>query len=229
SSSSNKPGSWARTLFAGSTHNNNNNNNNRNNYLSSDQEITEPTSPDSPTTSFNQQATNAVLSILNIHPKSRSAASQQSAPWNATSATPSNTSLQDIQRQQQSQIEPKQTVQQPQPQPQPQQPTQLSSSGHSTPAWGGVFQQPTPPSSSSIFWGDTQPSPSPPAKPAATSNTKPLTPWTEIKSAAASSSSTTKSNLAHAELSKSEREVKKSLQQTLQIIEILFIIVNTTR
>ncbi|CAM4908108.1 unnamed protein product [Rotaria socialis] len=208
SSSSNKPGSWARTLFAGSTHNNNNNNNNRNNYLSSDQEITEPTSPDSPTTSFNQQATNAVLSILNIHPKSRSAASQQSAPWNATSATPSNTSLQDIQRQQQSQIEPKQTVQQPQPQPQPQQPTQLSSSGHSTPAWGGVFQQPTPPSSSSIFWGDTQPSPSPPAKPAATSNTKPLTPWTEIKSAAASSSSTTKSNLAHAELSKSEREVK---------------------
>ncbi|CAM4806474.1 unnamed protein product [Rotaria magnacalcarata] len=204
SSSSNKPGSWARTLFAGSTHNHNNNN--RNNYFSSDQEITEPTSPDSPITSFNQQATNAVLSILNIHPKSRSAASQQSVPWNATSAAPSNTSLQDIQRQQQSQIEPKQPVQQ--PQPQPQQPTQSSSSGHSTPAWGGAFQQSTPPSSSSIFWGDTQQSSSPPAKSAATSNTKPLTPWTELKSAAASSSSTSKSNLAHAEFSKSEREVK---------------------
>ncbi|CAF4526954.1 unnamed protein product, partial [Rotaria magnacalcarata] len=34
------------------------------------------------------------------------------------------------------------------------------------------------------------------------------TPWTELKSAAASSSSTSKSNLAHAEFSKSEREVK---------------------
>lgn len=63
-SSSNKSGSWARTLFAGSS--NNNNNNTRNNNMSSD-ETNENTAPDSPITSYNQQATNAVLSLLNIH------------------------------------------------------------------------------------------------------------------------------------------------------------------
>ncbi|CAF1014462.1 unnamed protein product [Rotaria sp. Silwood1] len=195
-SSSNKPGSWARTLFAG--------NNNRNNTTSSDHETNENTLPDSPTTSYNQQATNAVLSLLNIHPKSRSTANQQSTPWNATNNASNTSSLQDIQRQQQqSQNETKQQIQQ---QQQQQQQTHSSSSGQSTPAWGGIFQQSTP-SSSSIFWGDNQPSSLPTTKPAATSNTKPSTPWTELKSATVPSS-TTKTNPANVELSKSEREAK---------------------
>ncbi|CAF0949761.1 unnamed protein product [Rotaria sordida] len=196
SSSSNKSGSWARTLFAGNT-------NNRNNNISSDHEVNETTLPDSPITSYNQQATNAVLSLLNIHPKSRSTGNQQSAPWNATNNAP-NTSLQDIQRQQQqSQNEVKQQTQQQQQQ------THSNSSGQSTPAWGGVFQHSTP-SSSSIFWGDNEHS-SLASKSVATSNTKPSTPWTELKSSAVSSSSaaaTTKTNPVNVELSKSEREAK---------------------
>jgi hypothetical protein len=193
STSSAKPNSWARTLFAGNASGTNNDQDPNENSL--------PESP-SPIASYNQHATNAVLSLLNIHPKSRSATNQQSTPWNATNNTP-NTSLHDIQRQQ-SQHEPKQPP--PPPQQQPQQ-THASSSGHSTAAWGGIFQHPTPSpqSSSSIFWGGDNPRTSSATKPPATSGHKPSTPWTELKS---STPPTTKSHSIHAELSKSEREAK---------------------
>lgn len=59
SSSSNKQSSWARTLFAGNASGFNN--------QSSEQESNDNSVPESPGTSYNQQATNAVLSLLNIH------------------------------------------------------------------------------------------------------------------------------------------------------------------
>lgn len=59
SSSGNKQGSWARTLFAG----------NPSGYNSqiSEPEANDNPVPESPGTTYNQQATNAVLSLLNIH------------------------------------------------------------------------------------------------------------------------------------------------------------------
>ncbi len=62
-----------------------------------------------------------------------------------------------------------------QPQQQQQQQTHSSSSGHSTPAWGGIFQHPTPSpqSSSSIFWGTDNQHSSSASKSTATSGTKP--------------------------------------------------------
>ncbi len=66
------------------------------------------------------------------------------------------------------------------PPPQQQQQTHSNSSGHSTPAWGGLFPHstPSPQSSSSIFWGnDNQSSSSSSAaaapKPTGTSINKP--------------------------------------------------------
>ncbi len=65
SSSTNKPGSWARTLFAGG--NGNNNTLSTSGHMSFDHDTNENPLPESPITSYNQQATNAVLSLLNIH------------------------------------------------------------------------------------------------------------------------------------------------------------------
>lgn len=59
SSSNNKSNSWARTLFAG---NSSGYNNQSSEFDSNDNPV-----PESPGTSYNQQATNAVLSLLNIH------------------------------------------------------------------------------------------------------------------------------------------------------------------
>ncbi|CAF1566550.1 unnamed protein product [Adineta ricciae] len=202
SSNNNKPGSWARTLFAGATGSNNTNNSSLasiSTHTSSDHDTNDNPVPESPITSYNQQATNA--------PKSRSSTSQSSTPWNSSTNIP-NTSLQDIQRQQQqqSQNESKASAQQSQVQVQAQ--AQQASPAHSTPAWGGAFQHttPSPQSSSSILWGDNQPTSSKTKQPTATSGNKPSTPWTELKSAAAPLS--TKSNSSTVELTKSEREVK---------------------
>lgn len=59
SSSSTKPNSWARTLFAG----------NSSGYTNQSLELdsNDDPVPESPGTTYNQQATNAVLSLLNIH------------------------------------------------------------------------------------------------------------------------------------------------------------------
>jgi hypothetical protein len=62
-SSGNKPGSWARTLFAG----NSSGNPSASGQMLSDYDTNENPLPESPITSYNQQATNAVLSLLNIH------------------------------------------------------------------------------------------------------------------------------------------------------------------
>ncbi|CAF4365326.1 unnamed protein product, partial [Adineta steineri] len=91
SANNNKPGSWARTLFAGST--GNINTLSGSNHMSFDQDTNENSLPESPITSYNQQATNA--------PKSRSTNSQPSTPWSSSTNLPNNTSLQDIQQQQQ--------------------------------------------------------------------------------------------------------------------------------
>jgi hypothetical protein len=58
SSSTGKTNSWAR-LFSGNSSGNPN--------VSSDHDSLENPLPESPITSYNQQATNAVLSLLNIH------------------------------------------------------------------------------------------------------------------------------------------------------------------
>lgn len=68
SSSGNKAGSWARTLFAGGTAPGGNNALLGSSQLSSsEQDTMETTLPESPISSYNQQATNAVLNLLNIH------------------------------------------------------------------------------------------------------------------------------------------------------------------
>jgi hypothetical protein len=154
----------------------------------SDHDANEKTLTDS---SYNQQATNAVLSLLNIHPKPRSATNQQPIPWNGSSNV-SNTSLQDIQRQQQIQNESRQQQQ------------QHITSGHSstsTPAWGNNFQQ----TSSAFFW-DNQHSSSSNQPTSTTTNTKPITPWTELKPTSPSTVPSGKAN----ETTKNEREAKRT-------------------
>jgi hypothetical protein len=68
SSSGNKPGSWARTLFAGGTAPGGNSALLGSSQLSSsEQDAMDAMLPESPISSYNQHATNAVLNLLNIH------------------------------------------------------------------------------------------------------------------------------------------------------------------
>lgn len=63
----NKTGSWAQTLFAGSN-SGNSNVSSISNPMMSDHNTNENTLTDSASiAAYNQQATNAVLSLLNIH------------------------------------------------------------------------------------------------------------------------------------------------------------------
>ncbi|CAF5055444.1 unnamed protein product, partial [Rotaria magnacalcarata] len=92
SSSANKAGSWAQTLFAG-TNSGNSNVPSTSSHIMLDYDTQENTFTESSSiAAYNQQATNA--------PKSRSATNQQSTSWN-TSNNVSNTLLQDTQRPQQ--------------------------------------------------------------------------------------------------------------------------------
>jgi len=227
SSSNQKSGSWARTLFAGGS------SSGPSAHPSLEHETNESLQPESPITSFNQQATNAVLSLLNIHPKSRSTEKHpQSAPWNtSTTTTTVNTSLQDIQRQQQQQLQNEVKQQQHQQQQQ-----SHSHSNSSTPAWGGLFSHSNS-TSQSIFWPDqtnassesslsttaaAAPVPAPPVPvpskvSSSNSGNKSSTPWTDVKSSSTNSASinaSSKSHSTNAELSKSEREAKSLFNTT---------------
>ncbi|CAF3678308.1 unnamed protein product [Adineta steineri] len=207
SPSTNKPSSWARTLFAGSN-NGNSNIPSTSSHILSDHNTNENTGIESSSasiTSYNQQATNAVLSLLNIHPKSRSVTNQQSTPWNGTNNI-SNTSLQDLQRQQ-AQNEMRQ---------QQQQPHHILSdhSSTSTPVWGSNFQQPptasqqSPSSSSALLWNNQQSTLS------SKSSNKPSTPWTELKPTSPSAIIPAKINPTNDDVIKTEREAKHLYTQT---------------
>ncbi|CAF3653802.1 unnamed protein product [Adineta steineri] len=208
SPSTNKPSSWARTLFAGSN-NGNSNIPSTSSHILSDHNTNENTGIESSSasiTSYNQQATNAVLSLLNIHPKSRSVTNQQSTPWNGTNNI-SNTSLQDLQRQQ---------AQNEMRQQQQQQPHHILSdhSSTSTPVWGSNFQQPptasqqSPSSSSALLWNNQQSTLS------SKSSNKPSTPWTELKPTSPSAIIPAKINPTNDDVIKTEREAKHLYTQT---------------
>ncbi|CAF1917971.1 unnamed protein product [Rotaria magnacalcarata] len=175
SSSANKAGSWAQTLFAG-TNSGNSNVPSTSSHIMLDYDTQENTFTESSSiAAYNQQATNAVLSLLNIHPKSRSATNQQSTSWN-TSNNVSNTLLQDTQRpQQQTQNDAIQLQQ-----------SHHITSGHSLTSaltWPSNVQQQQPilsqQSLSGLLWANQNSSSS--NKPIMTNNNKSLAPWTEIK------------------------------------------------
>ncbi|CAF3691301.1 unnamed protein product [Rotaria sordida] len=200
-SSTNKSGSWAQTLFAGSN-SGNSNVPSTSSHILSDHNTNENTLTDaSSIASYNQQATNAVLSLLNIHPKSRSATNQQSISWNGPSNV-SNTSLQDIQRQQQ----------QTQNEPIQQQSHHITSTT-TPPVWTGSI--PSQQSSSAFLWANQNSSSS--NKPITTNTNKPSTPWTELKSTSSPPSTTIPSgniNLPNDETIKNEHEAKSIFNTT---------------
>lgn len=66
-SSNSKSGSWAQALFAGNVPNPNMIPTNASHTVSANHENHDSHLPESPISSYNQQATNAVLSLLNIH------------------------------------------------------------------------------------------------------------------------------------------------------------------
>ncbi|CAF4255406.1 unnamed protein product [Rotaria socialis] len=178
SSSANKTSSWAQTLFA-VTNSGNSNVPSTSSHIMSDYDTNENTFTESSSSiaAYNQQATNAVLSLLNIHPKSRSATSQQSTSWNTPNKV-SNTLLQDTQRSQQETQNDAIQLQQ----------SHHITSGHSltsAPTWpSNVQQQQQQPissqqSPSGLFWANQNSSSS--NKPIMTNNNKSSAPWTEIK------------------------------------------------
>ncbi|CAF1621656.1 unnamed protein product [Adineta ricciae] len=194
-SSTTKPNSWARTLFAGSN-NGNSNVPSTSSHITSDHDINENPLAElssSSVASYNQQATNA--------PKSRSVTNQQpSTPWNGTNSI-SNPSLQDIQRQQaQNDLR--------------QQQSHHITSGHSstsTPVWGGNFQHGNASQQSSALSWDNQHSSASSNK----SSNKSSTPWTELKPTSPMVTTSGKVNPKNAaDLTKTEQEAKRLFAAT---------------